>query len=94
MNEAAGRNRDSPNKRVLNKNSTKPRAHEEEWYRKLESNTRGDFEEEDELAQNGTSGLARATRGKSSTRKKKQKPDQIGKEFYKNFQTIKNSINS
>jgi hypothetical protein len=79
LNEAGRSNsRDSPNKRVLNKNSNKPRAHEEEWFRKLESNARGDFDEDDELQNTG--GLSRATRGKSSTRKKKQKSDQIGKD--------------
>lgn len=78
LNEASRNSRDSPNKRVLNKNSTKSRAHAgEEWARQLEH--RKDFDDEDEL-QNGTGGsLAKATRGRSSTKKKKKRTDQIGK---------------
>jgi hypothetical protein len=77
LNEANRNIRESPNKRVLNKSSTKSRTNAgEEWSRQLEHHA--DFEEEEEL-QNGNSGLAKATRGRSSTKKKKKAPNQIGK---------------
>ncbi|KAI6182866.1 hypothetical protein M3Y97_00426700 [Aphelenchoides bicaudatus] len=76
LNEASRNTRDSPNKRVLNKTSNKSRTNAgEEWVRQLEN--RNDFEEEEEFQNGGTGGLAKATRGRSSTKKKKKRPDQI-----------------
>ncbi|KAI6178521.1 hypothetical protein M3Y98_00509600 [Aphelenchoides besseyi] len=93
LTETGRKSRDSPNKRVLNKSgNSKVKAHgEDEWYKKLEANASNDYEDDDET--HGASNLAKATRGRSSTKRKKKKPDQLYEMNDVNTPTVTNALN-
>ena len=88
LNEAGRNARDSPHRRNLaNKQSGKTRRADDQWFVKLEAEARNGYDDDDEQMHAANS-LAKATRGRSSTKRKKKRPDQMqpGLQSYnKNF---------